>query len=109
MDLCLFILMDKRHQISYRIYFVLVRGKGCVCFEQNLSCTELCPCQGIFLATTPMRTLLQTAVMKKLIHKIFIIKYDSSCFPIVAVWFLYVWVFLTECSTYDLENEFVET
>jgi hypothetical protein len=84
-------------------------SKGCVCFEQNLSCTELCPCQGIFLATTPMRTLLQTAVMKKLIHKIFIIKYDSSCFPIVAVWFLYVWVFLTECSTYDLENEFVET
>jgi hypothetical protein len=23
-------------------------SKGCVCFEQNLSCTELCPCQGNF-------------------------------------------------------------
>jgi hypothetical protein len=47
--------------------------------------------------------------MKKLIHKIFVIKYDSSCFLIVTVWFLFVWVFLTECSTYDLESEFVES
>jgi hypothetical protein len=23
-------------------------SKGCVCFEQDLSCTELCPCQGNF-------------------------------------------------------------
>jgi hypothetical protein len=23
-------------------------SKGCVCFEQNLSCTELCPCEGNF-------------------------------------------------------------
>ena len=23
-------------------------SKGCICFEQNLSCTELCPCQGNF-------------------------------------------------------------
>jgi uncharacterized membrane protein len=67
------------------------------------------PVKDISLETTPMRTLLQTAVMKKLIHTIFVIKYDSSCFPIVTVWFLYVWVFLTECLAYDLENEFLET
>ena len=24
-------------------------SKGCVCFEQNLSCTELCPCQALDL------------------------------------------------------------
>ena len=30
---------------------------------------------------------------------------DSSCFPTVTVWFLFVWVFLTECSTYDLESD----
>jgi hypothetical protein len=59
--------------------------------------------------STCCRTLLQTTVMKKLIHKIFVIIYDSSCFPIVTVWFLFVWVFLTECSTYDLESGFVET
>jgi hypothetical protein len=41
------------------------------------------PVKEISLATTPMRTHLQTTVMKKLIHKIFVIKYDSSCFPIV--------------------------
>ena len=67
------------------------------------------PVKDISLETIPMRTLLQTAVMKKLKHKIFVIKYDSNCFPIVTVWILYAWVFLTECSTYDLENEFVET
>jgi hypothetical protein len=38
-----------------------------------------------------------------------VIKYDSSCFPIVTVWLLFVWVFLTECSTYDLISGFVET
>ena len=26
-----------------------VCSKGCVCFEQNLSCTELCPCQALDL------------------------------------------------------------
>jgi hypothetical protein len=26
-----------------------VYSKGCVCFEQNLSCTELCPCQALDL------------------------------------------------------------
>ena len=67
------------------------------------------PVKEISLATTPIRTLLQTTVMKKLIHIIFVIKYDSSCFPIVTVWFLFVWVFLTECSNYDLESGFVET
>ena len=27
----------------------LVCSKGCVCFEHNLSCTELCPCQALDL------------------------------------------------------------
>jgi hypothetical protein len=26
-----------------------VCSKGCVCFEQNLSCTKLCPCQALDL------------------------------------------------------------
>jgi hypothetical protein len=26
-----------------------VCSKGCVCFEQNMSCTELCPCQALDL------------------------------------------------------------
>ena len=114
MDLCLFILMDKCHQISYRVYYVLVRGKLCVqkvvfVFNKISLVRNSVPVKEISLATTPIRTLLHTTVMKKLIHKIFVIKYDSSCFPIVTVWFLFVWVFLTECSTYDLESEFVES
>ena len=107
MDLCLFILINKRHQISYRIYYVLVRGKLCVqkvvfVLNKTSLVRNSVPVKEISLATTPIRTLLQTTVMKKLIHTIFVIKYDSSCFPIVTVWFLFVWVFLTECSTDDL-------
>ena len=114
MDLCLFILMDKRHQISYKIYYVLVRGKlyvQKVVFSLNKTSLvrNSVPVKEISLATTPIRTFLQTTVMKKLIHNFFVIKYDSNCFPVVTVWFLFVWVFLTECSTYDLESGFVET
>ena len=48
-------------------------SKGCVCFQQNLSCTNSVPVKEISLATTPIRTLLQTTVMKKLIHKILLL------------------------------------
>jgi hypothetical protein len=92
MDLCLFILINKRHQISYRIYYVLVRGKLCVqkvvfVLNKTSLVRNSVPVKEISLA---IRTLLQTTVMKKLIHTIFVIKYDSSCFPIVTVWFLFV-------------------
>ena len=95
-------------------FYVLVRGKLCVqkvvfVLNKTSLVRNSVPVKEISLATTPIRTLLQTTVMKKLIHTIFVIKYDSSCFPIVTVWFLFVWVFLTECSTYDLESGFVET
>ena len=95
MDLCLFIWMDKRNQISYRIYYVLVRGKPCaqkVVFVLNKTSLvrNSVPVKEISLATTPIRTLLQTTVMKKLIHNFFVIKYDSSCFPIVTMVFVRV-------------------
>jgi hypothetical protein len=59
------------------------------------------PVKEISLAATPIRTLVQTTVMKKLIHNFFFIKYDSSYFPIVTVWFLFVWVL--RCPNIDLK------
>ena len=61
MDLCLFILMNKRHQISYRIYYVLVRGQLCVqkvviVLNKTSHVRYPVPVKEMSLATTPIHT-----------------------------------------------------
>jgi hypothetical protein len=68
----------------------------------------------ISLATTPIRTLLQTTMMKKLIHKMFVIKYDSSCFPIVTVVFVHMKYlfdipYLPLMDQYSIRDSFLDT
>ena len=74
-------------------FYVLVRGKLCVqkvvfVLNKTSLVRNSVPVKEISLATTPIRTLLQTTVMKKLIHKILLL------YMTLAVSQLYCMVFV---------------